>query len=76
MYWQDSQRNLVGYVCDGSWYSAGVVVGPVLGRARVSALDWDNGANIRLYYQADNRSILEHCDDGDAWFAGSTVASS
>jgi Fungal fucose-specific lectin len=74
VYWQDSQRNLVGYVYDNSWYSVGVIVGQVPRRVRASALDWDNGANIRVYFQADSRDILEHCYDGDAWFVGSTVA--
>ena len=51
------------------------VKGPFLAGTHISALDWNTGKNIRLYYQGANDAILEQCSDNDdPWFTGSSVA--
>lgn len=77
VYWQDGQQDFVcfGWAIVKGWGSVRNVKGPFLAGTHISALDWNTGKNIRLYYQGANDAILEQCSDNDdPWFTGSSVA--
>ncbi|KAI9740318.1 MAG: hypothetical protein M1834_004897 [Cirrosporium novae-zelandiae] len=77
VYWQDSRQTLVGTSwINGSWGSVDHVTGPLLGGRYISAVDWKNGKNIRIYYQGEDGAILEECNDGGKWFRGVGAAKS
>ncbi|KAL7930743.1 hypothetical protein V8C35DRAFT_324194 [Trichoderma chlorosporum] len=58
LYWQDSYGLLRGYKWSGAWESGGssnlVPVG-----THISAINWNSGNNIKVYYQAADGSVSE-----------------
>nr|UWK21974.1 fucose-specific lectin [Trichoderma protrudens] len=69
LYWQDSHGLMTGYKWTGSWESTGSITSVPVG-THMSAINWNNGSNIRVYYQSYDGSISEECNDGDAWYNG------
>jgi hypothetical protein len=49
-------------------------MGPLPGSHHLSAIEWNDGDKVRVNYQGKDNDILEHCNDGGAWFKGSGVA--
>lgn len=58
LFWQDRYGLLRGYKWSGSWESTGSIDLVPVG-THVSATNWNTGCSIKLYYQADDGSILE-----------------
>nr|UWK20060.1 fucose-specific lectin [Trichoderma albolutescens] len=73
LYWQDSQGQMTGYKWSGSWSPTGSI-NPVPVGTHMSAINWNSGGNIRVYYQSFNGSISEECNDGDSWYNGQGAA--
>jgi hypothetical protein len=73
VYWEDIARNLLGSSWTGGWTSAAKVLGPLVG-TEVSAVQWNNGASVRIYDEGTNEDIVEQCTDGGAWYTGQGVA--
>nr|UXE44015.1 fucose-specific lectin [Trichoderma aurantioeffusum] len=69
LYWQDTDGFMTGYKWSGSWESTGSITSVPVG-THMSAVNWNNGSNIRVYYQSSDGSISEECNDGDAWYNG------
>jgi len=76
VYSQDARKNIVAYKWSGGWSSDGTVIGPLKFGNLFSALEWNTGSDLRLYYQADDVEIREQCQSGDeVWFRGAFISS-
>jgi len=73
VFWEDIARNLVGINWVGGWTSIAKVTGPLVG-VQVSAIQWNNGTSIRVYYEGASDDVLEQATDGGAWYSGQGVA--
>ncbi|KAL7784087.1 fungal fucose-specific lectin domain-containing protein [Trichoderma ceciliae] len=62
LYWQDSHGLMKGNKWTGSWESTGSISSVPVG-THISAVNWNNGSNIRIYYQSYDGSISEECND-------------
>nr|UWK20224.1 fucose-specific lectin [Trichoderma stromaticum] len=60
LYWQDPHGLLRGYKWSGGWESTGSL-NPLKVGTHISAINWNSGSSIRVYYQADDGSISEEC---------------
>nr|UWK20157.1 fucose-specific lectin [Trichoderma cf. fertile] len=60
LYWQDGNGLMRGYKWSGGWESTGSI-NPVPVGTHMSAINWNTGGSIRLYYQSDDGSISEEC---------------
>lgn len=59
----------------GQWGFTNKVVGPLMSGARFAVAQWEDGKSVRVYYQSEDDSLLEVCnDDGSAWYSGTTIA--
>jgi len=73
VYWRNLQNEIVVTKNTGCWGSINKVVGNLKPGIQFAAAQWSNGKNLRLYYQTDDDSVLELCNDGGSWFGGATV---
>jgi hypothetical protein len=73
VYWEDIQRNLVGSSSLNTWTPVATVVGPLVG-TEVSAVQYNNGGSVRVYYEGSNEDVSEECTDGGSWYSGAGVA--
>ncbi|KAI1356759.1 fucose-specific lectin [Xylaria sp. FL0043] len=79
VYVQDSTARIAVYQNDGGWKSQGTIQGTNLGTLRpgrrIAALEWKDGAEQRLYYQADDNKVREEGQtNGESWHAGEYVS--
>jgi hypothetical protein len=57
----------------GSWGSVNKVIGGLKPGTQFAAAQWNNGRNMRLYYQTADDSLLELVNDGATWVGGTIV---
>jgi Fungal fucose-specific lectin len=73
VYWEDEEGNVLLCGWTNGWGSVEKVIGPLYG-TKISAIQWNNGGNVRIYYQARSNDIDEQCNDGGAWYVGQGAA--
>ncbi|KAI0503254.1 fucose-specific lectin [Xylaria bambusicola] len=68
---QDSSASIIAYHNDGGWVKQGAVVGPLRPGRRIAALEWREGTELRVFYQADDNKIREQAQsNAGAWYKG------
>ncbi|KAI1437993.1 fucose-specific lectin [Xylaria sp. CBS 124048] len=79
VYCQEPSRRIAAYKfseATATWTPDGTVVDNSQRESKFSVVEWNIGDSVRFYYQADDNTIKEQCQDGGrAWFPGVFVAS-
>ncbi|KAI1355815.1 fucose-specific lectin [Xylaria sp. FL0043] len=75
VYFQDPGASIAEFKHNQTWGYDSTVVGPLRPGRRISALEWGSGAELRVYYQADDNKIREMArSNGGPWEAGEFVS--
>ncbi|KAI0428598.1 fucose-specific lectin [Xylaria sp. FL1042] len=75
VFFQDPDANISEFKHVQTWGYASTVVGPLRPGRRISALQWESGAELRVYYQANDNKIREMaCSNGSQWYTGEFVS--
>jgi Neuraminidase (sialidase) len=73
VFWRDLNGEVVFDSRDRQGHWADVVTIPGIGPGyQLSALQWDNGEKLRVYYQKFTGTLAEYCSDdgGQTWHPG------
>jgi hypothetical protein len=75
VYWEDLERNLLTSNWVNGWGAVSKAIGPLVG-TEVSAVEWNNGASVRIYSEGSSDDIVEECSDSNesSWYTGQGVA--
>ena len=62
---------------DGHWFNGSLDLPDALDGTTIAAVayNWGGRTNIRVYYQAEDLSLREHCHDNKGWYPGQSVSS-
>jgi len=73
VYWRNLQDEIVASANTGSWGPATKIIEGIGSGFQFTALQWEQGKHVRLYYQNSAGVVLEHCsgDSGKTWNTGS-----
>ncbi|KAI1129238.1 fucose-specific lectin [Nemania abortiva] len=75
VFFQDSSQNIIAYKWEGEWSLDSTVIGPLRTGRRISALEWNVGDSLRVFYQADDNRIREQSQtEGGPWTDGGFVS--
>jgi hypothetical protein len=75
VYWENLERNLLTSNWVNGWSAVSKAIGPLVG-TEVSAVEWNNGASVRIYSEGSSDDIVEECSDSNesSWYTGQGVA--
>ena len=68
-------RTILELCNDGHWFKGSLDLPNALGGTSIAAVAYNGGnqTQIRVYYQAEDLSLMEHCHDKNGWYPGGFV---